>query len=210
MLFKSRSTPIGIAPLLAGPLMALAFLSAGCSLSGDSESGAKSGVSNSPYLPLQPGSSWTYQSENVDSFGNRWRDTLRVFGTARIDGEEYALFWTESSPFYLRADKRGRILRYSGGKEHVWLDITQKDGAVYEYPYMIGSSERVYTVTVKHLATLQTPARTFQNCIRFTFDDHGARDDEVFYTVAPDVGIVERWTSWFGTFRLSDFQLTTR
>lgn len=210
MLSISRSTRIGIPPLLVGPIMALAFLSTGCSLAVDSESGTTSDVPHSPYLPLQPGSSWTYQSENVDSFGNRWRDTLRVFGTARIDGEEYALFWTETSPFYLRADKRGRILRYSGGKEHVWLDITQKDGATYEYPYMIGSSEHVYTVTVKHLATLETPARTFQNCIRFTFDDRGARDDVVSYTVARDVGIVERWTSWFGARRLSDFQLTTR
>lgn len=166
----------------------------------------------SPFFPLQVGSYWAFQSQIVDSFGNRYRDTLAVFGTANIDGHSYFLFGDDSAPMFLRINEEGHILSYRNGHEALWFDFNLETGATYEHPYGYPYSRsyggpRNYTVTVSRGIRVESPAGTFENCIRLYFDDPGARDDEHSYTFAHGVGIVERWGEWPGIRELSGYRL---
>ena len=152
-------------------------------------------------LPLAVGSSWALESRSVSTDGQPRRDTLSVFGTARIEGNEYFLFGEEHAPQYLRTDERGRTMSFHQGVEKVlFWDIT--DSNSYEYPYGTGQA-RAYTVTIARGILVETLAGVFSNCVRFTFDDPGARDDRFSYTLAPGVGIVARDNEWWGEWVLA-------
>jgi hypothetical protein len=144
----------------------------------------------SAYFPLQVGNRWTYRKITPN------RDIVtstRVFGTSEIDGYRYFLFDRPGSPDYLRADEQGNVWRYHRRQQRPWFLFDLEDGAIYMTP---DSSVSSYTVTVTRGIRIDSPAGTFEDCVRLEFDVVGAVDDEFTLTFAPAVGIVHRWSPW--------------
>ncbi len=63
----------------------------------------------------------------------------------------------------------------------------------------MGEHVYYYNVSVKTKITTETPAGVFDNCIRLTFDCRQLMDEEIYYTFAPNVGLVRiTWNGWGG------------
>ena len=90
-----------------------------------------------------------------------------------------------------------------GNKEVVRFNFNIRDGAEYEYKL---SDHSNYDVTVRKDLTVQTHGREFSNCIGFFFDIPGAADDEISYTFAKGVGIIQISGAWIN-IKLSSFAL---
>lgn len=138
-------------------------------------------------LPLAIGNEWVLRSRSFDS--PRY-DTMRVVGQANAAGRSYFVVRDipRAQTAYLRADGLGRIYRFEDGNEHVWLDPTVVEGT-YSY--------RTYSVEVRRGVTVETPVGTFQNGIRFFFDDPRFVDDEHTYTLVPGIGIASQGNAFF-------------
>jgi hypothetical protein len=180
--------------ILATPL-------ASCSTFGENETGQQIGT----YFPLQVGNMWAYQTEETTDSGEHWVDTVRVFGTAEIDDDQFFLYGREGRPWYLREGEHNRVMRYhwagyDPGRDIPWLLFDLQDATTYSYP---DSSEWGYTVTVSQGLRVETPAGVFEYCTRFDFyrapPIENVLEDSFFYTLAPNVGIVawgDEWSHW--------------
>jgi hypothetical protein len=92
----------------------------------------------------------------------------------------------------LTSDSVGNIWKYVGGTEYLMFDFLRDNGTSYRYELgdRWGDSVYYYTVSVWTNVSATTPAGVFQHCIRFRFDEPQVKDEEVFYTFAPDVGLI--------------------
>lgn len=170
----------------------LLLLVASCSLFVESDKKEDSSV----YFPLDVGNYWKYR--NVNS--GEQTISFRIIGTDTIDSIIYFLYSfseVDPTPDSIRADANGNILRYINGQEIVWFNFNASSGTTYTY--------RDYVVSVEKNIHLETPTGAFENCIRLYFDDPGADDDELSYTFAPTIGMVERWTFWIGTWQVYEY-----
>jgi hypothetical protein len=191
----SRSNTLEDEPVVAAPRRPLAVavvcLFAALLASCSNFLGDENEHSISDYLPLDVGNMWAYQSVETTDRGERWVDTVRVFGIAEIDGIEYALYDSESRPWYLRSGEPNRVMQLLPGgwsaQEVPWLLFDLEDGATYHYP---GSNWEGYTVTVSRGLQVETPSGVFHDCIRFDFYSESPFRDAFSYTFAPGVGMV--------------------
>ncbi|MBN4056144.1 hypothetical protein JYT20_00310 [Rhodothermus sp. AH-315-K08] len=183
----------------------LALLLASCSAFGGNETGAPIGS----YLPLQVGNMWAYRSVDTTSSGQHWVDTVRVFGTAEIDGAHYVMYGGESRPRYVRTSGDSSVMEmaplgWGALGEIPWLLFDLKDGSTYQYRKF---AEWGYTVTVSRGVRVETPSGVFEDCIRFDFYQAPPEEDAFSYTLAPGVGVVAHRPRSVGEFRLSGFTL---
>lgn len=166
------------------PLLALLVLG-GCSLFEADSTRAPNG----PVLPLHVGNTWTLtgspDAEDVAS-------TYRVARTESASGRRYFVISGVDGygTYVVRAGPDGRIFRLGDDGERLWFDPTVADGDSYTYQQL--------TVTVTKNVTVETPAGTFTNGIRFYFDTPQVVDEEYEWVLVPGIGIARWSNAWFG------------
>jgi|GEM_PF-2918546 len=165
------------------------FFSLGC----DKNSTEPSETKN--YFPMDVNNTWTFVNPNTE------KETIhRLWSTQSHDNKLYYVYGPDQqSADLIRKDDKGRIRKYKNGQEAVWFDVTKKDDETYQYSSP-GSSDREYTVTVNTNITAELDSLKYENCLQFLFDIPGSVDDEISYTLAPDVGIVRINSAWISLF----------
>lgn len=171
---------------------------------------AKTANSEILYFPIQVGNIWYY--EDLDKIYNPW-DILTISDSIRIDTQKYFL-WSRGSGIDVSDticyDDNNNILCYINGDTHLWFDFTQDSGAIYTYaPWDANSGEEqlTYQVHVSRNMTVETPKKSFSDCIQFFFDIPQVIDEEHTYIFAPDVGMVLEQANGWWTNVLYDYTL---
>jgi hypothetical protein len=135
------------------------------------------------YFPLEVGNTWTYCS---------FHDTLvyHVTDSVNIGNKKYFLYGAYSGRMdTIRKDIQGNIWKMIKGIDYLWFDFTRDSGANYTFPSF--DSTQIYNIEVTKYLTLQTYLGTYRQCIGLYFDIPQWVDDEIFYTFAPKVGLIE-------------------
>ncbi len=145
------------------------------------------------YFPLKVGNQWEFYHAYNDSITIEHKIVEEI----SIDGKKYFIRDQQSYRDTLLLDD-DIIWRRNGGVDQKWIDFNKKDGETYQ----LGE----YVISVKTNIEVTTKAGTFKNCIRFFFDIPGAVDDEISYTFAKGVGVVEINGAWV-YYLLKDFNV---
>lgn len=175
------------------PLLALLVL-AGCSLFEADSTRAPNG----PVLPLHIGNTWTLtDSTEFEDVAN----TYRVARTETASGRPYFVISGVDGfgTYFVRVGQGGRIFRLGDDGEHLWFDPTVADGDSYTYLHL--------TVTVTKNVTVETPAGTLENGIRFYFDAPHVIDEEHEWVLVPGIGIARRSNAWSGPRLLEHYDV---
>lgn len=178
------------------PVLALLLLG-GCSLLEADSTRAPNG----PVLPLHVGNTWTLTSSSQDE---QIPSTYRVARTKIVRGRRYfdIIPGDGVATITVRPGHDGRIYRLTENGEDLWFDPSVADGGSYAY--------RNFTVTVTKNVTVETPAGTFENGIRFYFDAPLVLDEEYEWVLVPEIGIARRSNFWFGPYLLEDYDVGPR
>jgi len=145
------------------------------------------------YFPLEVGNTWTY-CLNSDTSDTR---TYQVSDSINIGDMKYFLYGMVLPPQYnfidtIRKDPVGNIWKKVNGIDYLWFDFTKDSGAVYTFP----DHDPLYYYNVKIVDinfTLQTCTGNYSQCYKMSFDIPQYLDEEVFYSFAPQIGIIEIW-----------------
>ncbi len=145
------------------------------------------------YFPIEVGNTWIY---HVNSY---FPDTItyHVSDSLNIDNVKYFLYGMVVPPEYnfndtIRKDVMGNIWKKVNGVDYLWFDFTKDIGAAYTSPD--NNPSCIYNVeVVDKNFTLQTNRGNYSHCIKFFFDIPQSVDDEVFYSFAPEMGIIEMY-----------------
>ncbi len=145
------------------------------------------------YFPLEVGNTWIYY---VNSY---FPDTMtyHVSDSLNIDHVKYFLYGMFLPSEYnfkdtIRKDAEGNIWKKVNRVDYLWFDFTKDSGAVYTFPDHNSSYYYNVEVVDKNF-TLQTNRGNYSHCIKFFFDIPQFVDDEVFYSFAPEMGIIEMY-----------------
>lgn len=144
------------------------------------------------YFPLEVGNTWTYclNSDTSETM------TYQVSDSINIGDMKYFLYGMVIPPPYnfidtIRKDLAGNIWKKVNGIDYLWFDFTKDSGAAYTFP---DTHDTLYVYEVEVVDknfTLQTCSGTYPQCIQISFDIPQFLDEEVFYSFAPQIGIVE-------------------
>jgi len=156
------------------------------------------------------GNIWYY--EDPDSITSSW-DILTISDSIQINGQKYFL-WSRGPGAEVSDticyDSNHNVLRCINDETHLWFDFMQDSGAVYAYAPPdadFGEEQYAYQVHVYRNITVETPLKTFSNCIQFLFDIPQVIDEEHTYIFAPDVGLVLEQSNGWWTNTLHDYHL---
>ena len=142
------------------------------------------------YFPLEVGNTWIY---HVNSY---FPDTMtyHVSDSLNIDHVKYFLYGMSGYSFKdtIRKDAVGNIWKKVNGVDYLWFDFTKDSGAVYTFPDHNPSNNYNVEVVDKNF-TLQTNWGNYSHCIKLFFDIPQFVDEEVFYSFAPEMGIIEMY-----------------
>ncbi len=145
------------------------------------------------YFPLKVGNQWEFYHAYNDSITTEHKIVEKI----SIGGKEYFVRDQGGYPDTLRLEDN-IIWRRNEGADQKWIDFNKKDGETYQ----LGD----YNISVKTNVEVTTKAGTFKNCVSFFFDIPNAVDDEISYTFAKGVGIVEINGAWV-YYLLKDFDV---
>ena len=162
------------------------------------------------YFPIAVGNIWYY--EDPDKISNPW-DILTISDSIKIDNQKYFL-WSRGpgvdASDTICYDDSNNILCYINGETYLWFDFTQDSGAIYTYaPWdaNFGEEQLAFQVHVSRNMTVETPIKSFSDCIQFFFDIPQVIDEEHTYIFAPDVGLVLEQANGWWTNMLHDYTL---
>lgn len=141
------------------------------------------------FFPLEIGNTWSYSSHLP------YKVTYKIIDTARIDGEKYFCYknmtWNIMPIDTIRKDNDGKIWKHVNGNDHLWLDFTKEVGATYTFPFLNDSLEYFDVQVIDKNGLVETSKGNYTECYKVFFDNPHSVDEEVFYSFAPAVGIVE-------------------
>jgi len=159
-----------------------------CAMLACDESPTQADNDYSNYFPIELNNSWTYSSTTGST-----TQTHHIWETRVYDNQVYSLWGSQSTNTVPLLYEEGKIFRIQNNEKMVWLDFTIEDGGTYTY----NASDKVnYTVTVTRDIRCECGENTWQNCIEFFFDDASKVNEELTYTLAPDIGIVQISGAW--------------
>jgi len=139
------------------------------------------------YFPLEFGNYWLYREEGIDALIR-----VRILDTLTVDGNVCAYYGSnKGTADLIFADDLGRVWQYQNNKPVLWFDFTTADAD--SYFYRPDSTSLNYTVKVHKHKTITTKCGILKECVTFIFNDPHAVDEEMVYTFAPNLGIVEIW-----------------
>ena len=148
------------------------------------------------YYPLKDGNTWTYIDNNSKNIIEK--DTIEK--EILLNGVKYFIInyaWGSIDATLknrgkdtLRYDTKGSIINLINGTENILYDFTLKDGDTYLYnPF---AREEIYAthVIVKRNLRVEIGNDIYDNCIELFFRT-SAIDAEVWYTFAPNIGLIK-------------------
>lgn len=146
------------------------------------------------YLPAEVGNWWLLAAIDGPTFPPDTFYTYReISASIVLQDTTYLQFsnpWIDSDTF--RVDVDGRVWSRGYGREDLLFDFTASDDSVYQFPTQRKSGGGgMYNVTVSRDLTVSTHAGIYENCISFAFDEPVVVDEEITYTFAPDVGLID-------------------
>lgn len=156
------------------------------------------------YYPLNIGYNWFFNV--VGSENNPWIKRV-VQQKLEINDKKYYIVtdiygydrqYLTSYTDTLHVDNQGRIFKYIKNKEYLLFDFSLESGKTYKY--------KDYTVTIKNVGLIETPAGSFDDCIQLFFDIPISVDDEIWYTFAPNVGMIKRMYGEGPTILLNSYK----
>jgi hypothetical protein len=145
------------------------------------------------YFPLQAGNVWQYATnlENPEPGLE-----LRILSSIKIGNFDYFLWGNNTWIDTLRHDAKGNIWQYTAGQDFLRFAFSLDDRATYFFPDAKAGETQAHPVEVWKNQTVETPAGTFKNCIRFFLQ--GQAIDGLTYAFAPGVGpvAIESWAGY--------------
>jgi len=139
------------------------------------------------YFPLEFGNYWVYKEDGIDDLIR-----VRILDTLTVDGNVCAYYGSNrGTADLIFADDLGRVWQNKNNRPVLWFDFTAADAD--SYFYRPESTVINYTVKVRKHRSLSTKFGVLKECVAFVFDDPNAVDEEMVYTFAPNLGIVEFW-----------------
>jgi hypothetical protein len=156
------------------------------------------------YYPLKIGNVWYYNDQG--STNNPWVKSIvqrKVEINNKVYFEVTEIYGYDRPYPYIHidtlcSDGQGRIIEYGNNKEYVVFDFTLENGKTYEY--------KNYVVTVKRIGSINTAVGTLNNCIELFFDIPISVDDEIWYTFAPNVGLIKKAVGEGSTLLLNSYE----
>jgi len=148
---------------------------------------------SSKYFPLSEGNIWYFDYPEPET--NPW--AIRKISDSFSKNNKIYYDWTYGEGldicYKVRADKNGNILILSDDREYLWFDFSQDSGSTYifEKDENFGENTYQYNVYVNTNRTIEVPAGIFDSCIVLIFDIPQVVDEEISYTFAPGVGIIQ-------------------
>lgn len=175
------------------------------------------------YLPLVPGSRWTYQTGSVTTVDSVAGDSSVLGRACVVVLSDYAPGYVIKTPIEVRRYTRLTTMR--SGYEYL---LEERFGLQYVLPLVKGSAwEETFSDTIVLMGTdtvflkdsiggsvsaiedVDTPAGTFLQCYRVEMARviHAVSDSSETWTewLAPDVGVVKRQTA-AGEQELTEFR----
>lgn len=144
----------------------------------------------SAYFPLDINYKWNFYYPQSPTA----KVIYRIWGTQTLDGQLYYQYGNKAETSDLfRKDAHGNVFKKRPTGELLWFDFDTADGGTYQVKL---SDKFIYTVTVTKKQTVTYDGHTFADCIIFSFDAPNLTDEEISYTIAPDVGIVQMVGAW--------------
>lgn len=180
-------------------LLGALFLS--CSKDNPTEPEQKTPTSNSDFFfPLKQDNKWNYyipgHRDGILSY--------RVWKTFTIQDSLFYVYGNkEATSDTLYQNQWGRVYKRRSNKNLMWLDFSLDDGATFQYKL---SEKLNYKVTVKKNLPISYDDMKFENCMQFSFDVPDIDDEEMIYTLAPDIGIIQILGAWT-TYYLDSYEL---
>lgn len=139
----------------------------------------------SAYFPLDVNYKWYFYYPQTPTA----TVIYRIWGTQTIDGKLYYQYGNKAETSDLfRKDAHGNVFKKRPAGEVLWFNFDTADGGNYQVKL---SDKFIYTVTVAKNQTVTYDGRTFTDCVIFSFDALNLTDEEIRYTIAPEVGIVQ-------------------
>lgn len=153
----------------------------------------------SRYFPLEVNYKWYFYYP-----GNPGAKLIyRIWETKEFDGKLYYVYGNKAEAGELyRQDERGNVYKKRPAGELLYFNFETKEGGTYQVKL---SDLFIYTVKVEKNLTVSYDDHTFEGCVRFTFDAPTIKDEEITYTLAPDIGIVQM-VSTYVTMYLDSYE----
>jgi hypothetical protein len=137
------------------------------------------------YFPLEVNYKWYfYYPPRADA-----KVIYRIWNTQSVNDHLYYLYGNkeEASDFF-RKDEHGNVYKNRPNGEIMWFNFETANGGTYQVKL---SSALVYDVKVEKNLTITYDDHIFEGCVRFTFDVPNLKDEEMVYSLAPEIGIVQ-------------------
>jgi hypothetical protein len=147
---------------------------------------------SSTYFPLHVGNTWYYDEPTPQIHPENIRTIKSLFIKNNTVYYEWGSGEGVDEVDTICADNQGNIYNLKNNTKYLWFNFNKRDGSKYDYNYPESWGEHMYyfKVSVKKNITRTTPAGVFENCIRLTFDCRQLVDEEIYYTFAPNVGLI--------------------
>ena len=140
-------------------------------------------VAGENYFPLQVGNRWEYQTIPADP---AYAITRAITDSIVIGGRTYYI-WNGMT---VRRDEAGSVWEYREEGDVCWFDFTSDRDTTYQIPVGMDAYTDAYTVNRTVVTVVNTPLRSFENCLEFHFFFPGVMDSDRIYRFADGIGPV--------------------
>lgn len=159
------------------------------------------------YFPLELGSRWEYEGIGPASINGS--ATFTIVSIENINGKEYYAMetlysddgrgWSSRDTVFFRIDERGfvyEINNNAGERNRFRL------GATEGYRWTMASFSKHNFNVVTTIGDFELESETLRDCKTYSYDIPQMADEEHYYILAKDIGIVQHGNSWGFNYRL--------
>ena len=159
------------------------------------------------YFPLEVGTRWEYEGIGPSSMTSS--ATFAIVATQTFGGKEYygmeivrrddARGWSGRDTVFFRMDEHGFVYELTNNnQERNRFRLGATDG----YRWTMASFDREDFTVSTSVINAELGAEVLRECKRFYFDIPAMADEEHYYILAKDIGIVEYGNAWGFNYRL--------
>lgn len=189
---------------LAALFCAVAILGLSCE---DNKDQITANPEDLSYFPLEVGTRWEYEGIGPSSLTSS--STFTIVSIETLGGKEYFGMemvyrddergWSGRDTIFFRMDDRGYVYELaSNNQERNRFRLGATDG----YRWTMASFDREDFTVSTSVTDVQLGAELLSDCKKFYYDIPGMADEEHYYILAKDLGIVEHGNAWGFNYRL--------